>query len=80
MINGLERIERKLLRAEKRQHGEKLRQIEAVKDALFPNGGLQERVDNFLNFYQQDGDFIKKLIEHLDPFDYEFNILTYGSA
>lgn len=80
VINGLEKIERKLLRAEKRQHGDKLRQIEAVKDALFPHGGLQERVDNFLNFYQQDGDFIKKLMKHFDPFNYEFNILTYNSA
>lgn len=80
VINGLERIERKLLRAEKRQHSDKLRQIEAVKDALFPNGSLQERVDNFLNFYQQDPDFIKKLMTHFDPFDYEFNILTYNGA
>jgi len=80
VINGLERIERKLLRAEKRQHTDKLRQIEAVKDALFPNGGLQERVDNFLNFYQQDADFIKNLMKHFDPFDYEFNILTYDSV
>lgn len=77
VINGLEKIERKLLRAEKRYHSDKLRQIEAVKDALFPNGSLQERVDNFLNFYQQDKDFIKKLIQYLDPFAYEFNVLTY---
>jgi hypothetical protein len=46
---------------------------------LFPGGGLQERTDNFLNFYQQDQLFIQKLIEHLDPFDYRFNILQYSS-
>lgn len=80
VINGLEKIERKLLRAEKRFHSDKLRQIEAVKDALFPNGSLQERVDNFLNFYQQDKDFVKKLIQYLDPFDYEFNVLTYDGV
>lgn len=80
VLNGLERIERRLLRAEKRLHEDKLRQIEAVKDALFPNGGLQERADNFLNFYQQDKEFISKLIARLDPFDYRFNILTYNSA
>ena len=77
VINGLERIERKLLHAEKRYHSDKLRQVEAVKDALFPGGSLQERVDNFLNFYQQDKDFLRKLIQYLDPFDYEFNVLTY---
>jgi bacillithiol biosynthesis cysteine-adding enzyme BshC len=80
VMNGLEKIERRLLRAEKRLHTDKLRQIEAVKDALFPGGNLQERVDNFLNFYQQDKQFIARLISHLDPFDYQFNILTYNAA
>jgi bacillithiol biosynthesis cysteine-adding enzyme BshC len=80
VMNGLEKIERKLLRAEKRNHTDKLRQIEAVKDAMFPNGGLQERVDNFLNFYQHDKDFIRKLTDSFDPFDYQFNVLTYTSA
>ncbi|MBT1702627.1 bacillithiol biosynthesis cysteine-adding enzyme BshC [Chryseosolibacter indicus] len=76
-INSLEKIERKLLRAEKRLHTDRLKQIESVKDALFPNGNLQERTDNFLNFYQQDNRFIAKLIEHFDPFDFSFNVLTY---
>ena len=80
VMNSLEKIERKLLRAEKRLHADKLRQIEAVKDAIFPNGSLQERTDNFLNFYQRDNKFISKLINHLDPFDYRFNVLTYEDA
>lgn len=80
VLNGLEKIERRLLRAEKRLHTDKLRQIDAVKDALFPNGGLQERVDNFLNFYQQDKDFIDKLLRYFDPFDFQFNVLIYNGA
>jgi uncharacterized protein YllA (UPF0747 family) len=80
VINGLEKIERKLLRAEKRLNSDKLRQIDAVKDALFPNGVLQERVDNFLNFYQQDKQFIGKILKYFDPFDYQFNVLTYTEA
>ena len=79
-LNSLEKIERKMLRAGKRLHSDKLRQIEAVKDALFPNGSLQERTDNFLNFFQQDDQFIKKLLDQLEPFDFQFNILTYPSA
>ena len=73
----IETIEKKMIRAEKRQHSDKLRQIEAVKDALFPNGSLQERTDNFLNFYQQDPSFIQELLKHLDPFDFQFNLLSY---
>jgi bacillithiol synthase len=76
-INSLEKIERKIFRAEKRLHTDKLRQIEAVKDLLFPNGSLQERTENFLNFYQRDPEFIKHLLVAFDPFDFRFNILTY---
>ena len=70
-------IGKKMVRAEKRVHSDRLRQIEVVKDALFPNGDLQERTDNFLNFYQQDPDFIKKLLKLFDPFDFQFNVLSY---
>ncbi|MBL7857313.1 MAG: bacillithiol biosynthesis cysteine-adding enzyme BshC [Cyclobacteriaceae bacterium] len=79
-LNSLEKIERKMLRAAKRLHSDKLRQIEMVKDILFPNGSLQERTDNFLNFYQQDQHFIHTMLELLEPFDFQFNILTYPSA
>jgi bacillithiol synthase len=74
---SLQKIEQKLLKAEKRLQADRLQQIEAVKDALFPNGNLQERTDNFLNFYQSDPHFIDKLKQHFDPFDFQFNVLRY---
>jgi bacillithiol synthase len=77
LVNALEKIEKKLLRAEKRLHSDKLRQIDQVKETLFPNEGLQERTDNFLNFYQRDPRFISKLLQLLDPFDFAFNVVTY---
>jgi bacillithiol synthase len=80
ILNSFEKIEQKLLRAEKRLHADKLRQIEHVKDALFPGTGLQERTDNFLNFYLQDSHFIKKLLDTFDPFDFQFNILSYTTS
>jgi bacillithiol biosynthesis cysteine-adding enzyme BshC len=76
-LSRLEGIGKKMLRAEKRIQKEKLGQIEAVKDALFPNGGLQERTDNLLNFYPHDDQFITKLMTNLDPFDFQFHVLTY---
>ncbi|MBS1680262.1 MAG: bacillithiol biosynthesis cysteine-adding enzyme BshC [Bacteroidetes bacterium] len=74
LSKSLAGIEQKMIRAEKRKQSDKLGQVEAVKDFLFPNGSPQERVDNFLNFYQQDHKFIEKLIQHLDPFDFRFNL------
>jgi uncharacterized protein YllA (UPF0747 family) len=76
MVQAIEVIEKKMLRAEKRKQADKIRQTEAVKDFLFPNGSPQERTDNFLNFYQQDPQFIKKLIQSFDPFDFRFNVLS----
>lgn len=74
-IKSLETIERKMLRAEKRKQNEKLNQISKVKDYLFPDGNPQERIDNFLNFYQQDPQFIAKLLQLFDPFDFKFNVV-----
>jgi bacillithiol biosynthesis cysteine-adding enzyme BshC len=79
-LNSLEKIEHKLLRAEKRLQEDKLRQVGNIKDALFPNGSLQERADNFLNFYQQDPEFIHRLLTNFDPFDFRFNILIYPAS
>lgn len=77
MQNTLEKIEKKLLRAEKRLHADRLRQVSEVKDKLFPSGSLQERTDNYLNFYQADPGFIRKLLKEFDPFDFRFNVLSY---
>ena len=71
----LEAIEKKFIRAEKRHQSDRLGQIESVLDTLFPNGSPQERVDNFLNFYQADPSLIDQLISYFDPFDYRFNVL-----
>jgi bacillithiol synthase len=79
-IKSLEKIEHKLLRAEKRFQSDKLRQVEAVKDELFPGGGLQERTENFLGFYLEDAQFIRKLISNFEPFDFRFNVLHYVEA
>ena len=79
-INSLEKIEHKLLKAEKRLHSDKLGQLEDLKKSLFPKDSLQERTDNFLNFYQQDTQFINKLLTCFDPFDFQFNILMYDET
>lgn len=77
-LKGIAKIAEKMVRAEKRKHQEKRAQIEALKSELFPNNSLQERVDNFLNFYQQDNAFIQKLLDNFDPFDFRFTILKMG--
>lgn len=74
----LEQIEKKFVKAEKRNQSQRLSQVESVLDELFPNKNLQERTDNFLNFYLEDSHFIDQLVDVFDPFDYRFNVLLNG--
>ncbi len=71
----LEKAEKKLVRSEKRKHKDRLGQITAVKDSLFPAGSLQERRDNFLNFYLKDPQFIQTLLDTFDAFEYSMYLL-----
>ncbi len=74
--NSLEKLEKKLLRAERKNQEVLINRIYAVKDALFPGGSPQERKDNFLNFYLADNKFIDSCMEAIDPFDYRFHLLS----
>jgi bacillithiol biosynthesis cysteine-adding enzyme BshC len=70
MMNSLDALEAKLLRAEKNRHEIAINQIRSLKDKLFPEGGLQERYDNFMTFYLRYGDaFFDVLFENLHPLD-----------
>ena len=75
-LRRLEALEKKLLRAEKRKFDAVQRQVEAVRKALFPNGKLQERTDNFIPYFARWGDdFIKTLYEHSLTLEQQFVIL-----
>jgi bacillithiol synthase len=51
----LHELEKKMLRAEKKKYAAQQRQLQKIKNQLFPNNGLQERVDNFSYFYSMYG-------------------------
>lgn len=76
ILNSLENLEKRLQKAEERNYETEVNQLLGLKAKLFPNGVLQERSDNFLNFYLNDSAFIQKLLHHFDPLDFSFNILT----
>jgi len=75
-LQKLAELEKKLMRAEKKNHDEVRRRIHEIKEALFPLGGLQERIDNFIPWYAQFGSaFIKNLYHHSLPWEQQFTIL-----
>jgi len=73
---AVKNLEAKLMKAEKRNFADALSQIDAVKAKLFPKGGLQERSENFGQFYVRHGkSFIETLVENFRPLDLKFTIL-----
>lgn len=73
---ALQRLEKKLIKAEKRNQSETLSAIQYIKNELFPNGALQERSENFGSFYVKYGKpFIDSLINNFRPLDSKFTIL-----
>jgi bacillithiol synthase len=73
ILNALEQLEQKIVRAEKRKHEVALQQIQNIKEKLFPERGLQERFDNFSPYFVQYGDgFFDALLQSFQPFFQEF--------
>ena len=76
-IKGLENLEKRLLKAQKRKYSEELERITDLQNELFPNQSLQERQANFSEFYMENGGkLITTLIDQLKPLEDNFNIIT----
>jgi uncharacterized protein YllA (UPF0747 family) len=77
--NTLNQIESKIIRSIKHQHDISLKQIDSIYQSLFPDQVLQERHDNFLNFYSKHGQkFIDYLVENLNVIEQEFVVVNEG--
>ncbi|MDO5608062.1 MAG: bacillithiol biosynthesis cysteine-adding enzyme BshC [Capnocytophaga sp.] len=75
-LKGLDMLEKRLLKAQKRKLSQQLQRITDLQSELFPNGSLQERYSNFSEFYTQYGDaLIATLIAALNPFDFRFAVI-----
>jgi bacillithiol biosynthesis cysteine-adding enzyme BshC len=77
-IKGLDNLEKRLLKAEKRKLADQLQRIKQIQDELFPNQGLQERKNNFSEFYLEFGeDLIQRLLDELKPLEQEFKVVVF---
>lgn len=74
---GLENLEKRLLKAQKRKLDNELQRVSDLQFELFPNQSLQERQANFSEFYLEKGEqLIPLLIQKLKPLETNFNIIT----
>lgn len=70
-------LEKKMLRAEKRKHETALARIEKLRAQLFPADSLQERKENFTEYYALHGqDFIDAVVTNSLPFGNKFMIIS----
>jgi bacillithiol biosynthesis cysteine-adding enzyme BshC len=75
--HAFDNLEKKLIKAEKRNFHTRLEQVERIKTDLFPKDSLQERTENFGLFYVKWGQtFIDELIKNFEPLEFKFTVLT----
>ncbi|SOC81367.1 bacillithiol biosynthesis cysteine-adding enzyme BshC [Salinimicrobium sediminis] len=76
-LKGLDHLEKRLLKAQKRKLEDEVSRIADLQNELFPNGGLQERHHNFSEFYLEYGeDLIPALLNSLEPLELKFDIIA----
>jgi bacillithiol biosynthesis cysteine-adding enzyme BshC len=75
---GLDRLEKRLLKAQKRKLKDEVERVTLLQNALFPGKSLQERQLNFSEMYLELGDtLIPGILQKLDPLDLRFTLITY---
>lgn len=76
-IKGLDHLEKRLLKAQKRKLEDEVKRITGLQNQLFPHQSLQERQANFSEFYLEYGeDLIPSMIRELKPLEQQFKILS----
>jgi len=73
---SLSDFHKRLDKALENRHQSDINKFQNIRKRLFPAGELQERHDNFLNFYINHPDMINRLCEELDPFVFAMNCLV----
>ncbi len=68
-------LEKRLSKAAETKHETAYTQLAALKEKLFPGGGLQERTDNVLNILINNPAFIQELLKAFEPLALEFTVL-----
>ncbi|MGK9119614.1 bacillithiol biosynthesis cysteine-adding enzyme BshC [Olivibacter jilunii] len=76
LCKAINNLEKKFVKADKLNFEDAVSQIDKIKEKFFPNGGLQERVENFGLLYVKYGDeLINDLLKFFNPLDMKFTIL-----
>ena len=76
-LQKIDGLEKKMLKAEKRKFEVQQQQLHKMKQQLFSNNSLQERVENFMLYYAKEGSgFIESLYKNSLGLEQEFTVLS----
>jgi bacillithiol biosynthesis cysteine-adding enzyme BshC len=74
--NGMDKLEKRLLKAQKRKLSDRVLRIKLLQNELFPNNSLAERTLNFSEVYLEMGaDLTPILMQLLDPLRLQFTVI-----
>lgn len=69
-------LEKKMIRAERRKQNSSIERIHTIKQSLFPDNGLQERVENITEWIGEYGwDWVLAVMENSNTLDQNFTII-----
>ena len=75
-IRGLENLEKRLRKAQKRKHEDALKRLTDLQNELFPNHSLQERIVNFSEIFLNHPQIISSCFKTLQPLSNSFEIIV----
>ena len=75
-LKGLDNLENRLLKAQKRKLTDEVNRLKMLQNELFPNNSLEERTRNFSEIYLEFGEsLIPMLLKVLEPLKLEFLVI-----
>lgn len=75
LIQQLEGLEKKWMRAEKRKNSELTDRIDSLKSAVFPSGTFQERKQNIIAMWMEFGaNYHTEIKNDFDPLSFQLNV------
>jgi bacillithiol biosynthesis cysteine-adding enzyme BshC len=76
-IKKLAELEKKILKAEKKKQVVSIERIQNIKNELFPQNSLQERVDNFAEWVGDYGwSWVEAVMQHSHTMEHSFTMLV----
>ena len=75
-LKSFSHLGKRIVRAQKQKNESSLSKINKLKEKLFPGNGLQERHDNFMQYYIKHGQkYFDFLIDQLNPLEKKFIVI-----